>query len=652
MTNIWGFLMQTIEISIVALILLLLKKIFQDKLSPRWQYGVWSVLFLSLIIPVGFFPFALFPSLHVLLEAVKTIIEQSLHSSYIDIYLPIKNITSFPLVTGIPHSVTDFLFVFYVLGVLYHLIRYMHQYIQLKKIIFIYGQKPSDELFQKIQQIETKYHFPSCQALVLEGIPSAFVFGLFKPVFVLPKQDTLDEKIILHELLHLQYKDSLQCVIWSCLRCIHWCNPFLQYVFDQIHNDMESLCDQRVLEKLDGEQRRDYGRILLNMTNEKYPYAFGTTSLSNGAKNIKKRIEAIVRFKKYPQGMTVVSLCICLLLAPLSIGYFHSYTLIGNPYEHESFSYQLSLASARMMEYPTIAGAIDTYAKGIVSNDEQFLLSVLPQQDYHDFRSVLSQRPDPVVSNLTYYLYDVIHLEKINDHEYHAKLCFYNKNENIDEKNNRVIAHYNIIPIQIKKERGWKVRQNGQVLTGDATHLRTFMNSEIYDIPIYKIISLPCQSGKATVIVRNGYQVFGNDIMNTPSLHAFKLRPQAKFNSGYQYLEVIYQNQQSFHHQDKIEYISMNLKNLNNQDEDVHFEKHDNFSDYGLYYQSSSNEETFFFAKVENHTLDKEYRFQHISYYHESDRIHLPETYALQIDINGTTEMIKINMEDGEWYDI
>lgn len=35
MTNIWEFLMQTIEISIVALILLLLKKIFQDKLSPR-----------------------------------------------------------------------------------------------------------------------------------------------------------------------------------------------------------------------------------------------------------------------------------------------------------------------------------------------------------------------------------------------------------------------------------------------------------------------------------------------------------------------------------------------------------------------------------------------------------------------------------------
>ena len=99
-------------------------------------------------------------------------------------------------------------------------------------------------------------------------------------------------------------------------------------------------------------------------------------------------------------------------------------------------------------------------------------------------------------------------------------------------------------------------------------------------------------------------------------------------------------------------WLRWSMKNLNNQDEDVYFEKHDDFSNYGLHYQSSSNEETFFFAKVENHTLDKEYRFQHISYYHESDRIHLPETYALQIDINGTTEMIKINMEDGEWYDI
>ena len=74
------------------------------------------------------------------------------------------------------------------------------------------------------------------------------------------------------------------------------------------------------------------------------------------------------------------------------------------------------------------------------------------------------------------------------------------------------------------------------------------------------------------------------------------------------------------YHQDEIEYISMNLKNLNDQDEDIHFEKHDDFSDYGLYYQSSSNEETFFFARVENHTLDKEsVSYTHLDVYKRQD---------------------------------
>ena len=44
MYNIWGFLLQTMAVSIVAVIILLLKKIFEDKLSPRWQYLVWILL--------------------------------------------------------------------------------------------------------------------------------------------------------------------------------------------------------------------------------------------------------------------------------------------------------------------------------------------------------------------------------------------------------------------------------------------------------------------------------------------------------------------------------------------------------------------------------------------------------------------------------
>ena len=47
MGNIWGILLQTVTVSLTAGLLLLLKGLMADKLSPRWQYGVWPSLVIS-----------------------------------------------------------------------------------------------------------------------------------------------------------------------------------------------------------------------------------------------------------------------------------------------------------------------------------------------------------------------------------------------------------------------------------------------------------------------------------------------------------------------------------------------------------------------------------------------------------------------------
>lgn len=103
----------------------------------------------------------------------------------------------------------------------------------------------------------------------------------------------MDEKVILHELLHYRYHD----VAWGmgiCLvQCLHWCNPLMQYCANRAGNDLEALCDQRVLERLEGEERRDYGRILLSMADEAYARAPGTSSIANGGANIRRRIQAL-----------------------------------------------------------------------------------------------------------------------------------------------------------------------------------------------------------------------------------------------------------------------------------------------------------------------------------------------------------------------
>ena len=51
MADIWSFLLQTLTASGVAALLLLVKAMFRDKLPPRWQFAVWSILGVVVLLP-------------------------------------------------------------------------------------------------------------------------------------------------------------------------------------------------------------------------------------------------------------------------------------------------------------------------------------------------------------------------------------------------------------------------------------------------------------------------------------------------------------------------------------------------------------------------------------------------------------------------
>ena len=81
MNNIWSFLTQTLSVSVVALLLLFLKGIMADKLSPRWQYSVWCLLALRIMIPVESNQNIFLP-VPVWVEMLKTLVESNLSSAY------------------------------------------------------------------------------------------------------------------------------------------------------------------------------------------------------------------------------------------------------------------------------------------------------------------------------------------------------------------------------------------------------------------------------------------------------------------------------------------------------------------------------------------------------------------------------------------
>lgn len=366
MTNLWAFLLQTLYVTGVGLLLLAIKTLLKDKLSPRWQYAVWSVLALRILLPAYTGKYYVLLPLPLWVETAKVMVEPHWASAYTNVYEATQVTSPIPWLTGAPVSLSDWLFLLYVVGVVVTLLWYLISWLRLCLLLRQGTPVPAD-VQEQIERIGKTYACKTCRAIELPGLPSPMVCGVFRPVLALPKGKALDDHVILHELLHLNYKDALQNVFWCFCRALHWCNPIVRLLLNRVGNDMESLCDQRVLERLRGEDRRNYGISLLAMANDKYPRAVGTTSLSNGGKNIAQRIEAIVRFKRYPRGMALASVCVVVVLA--------ASCLVGMVDKEEPLYDMMyfgpktdrEVAVSHLNYCTTVAGALDTYAKGIIN---------------------------------------------------------------------------------------------------------------------------------------------------------------------------------------------------------------------------------------------------------------------------------------------
>ena len=381
MRDLWSFLLQTLTASGAAVLLLAVKAIFRDKLSPRWQFAVWGVLGAVLLLPAGVggryvlfnWPFAV--------ETVRSLFTGE-YGVLTRVAAPV------PLTRpAVPETAAEWLYVLYLAGVAALLLWYLWAYVRLR--LALRRAAPADGA--PVRAAAEKYGLPLCPAVEVEGLSTAFVCGVFRPVLALPAGAPADEKVLLHELLHLRHRDAAWGLVICLFRCIHWCNPLLWYCADRAGNDLESLCDQRVLERLEGEDRRDYGRILLGMANERYARMPGTSSMANGGRQIRRRIEAIVRFRQYPQGMALASVCVALVLAaPLLAG-----TRAQAVRQEEGIgAVPAAMASARTTFCTTCAGALDAYAKAVLDGTLLYRAMCAPLAEQDALAEQLRQSRD------------------------------------------------------------------------------------------------------------------------------------------------------------------------------------------------------------------------------------------------------------------
>lgn len=393
MTNLWTVLYFTLGITLTGLMLLLFKKIFQDKLSARWHYLVWLVLLVRVILPANVCLFSTgFALNNIWMEGMKRIrgmVEMG-RNSLLSAPFGMEG-GNLSLLRSTPvgaWSVTDMLFVEYLAGVfvvlVYDIVIYRKLLGEIKK-----GREAFPSLKEKISATEEKYHLPKQERVkICGGFETPFLCGFLKPILVIPEsmEESIDEKILLHEMLHLKHHDVLVNFALHLLQALNWFNPFVYWLCRIIRNDSEALCDQRALERLEKEEKREYGILLLGMADRRHSSRIGTTSMANGAKNIKTRVQRIADFGRAPKGAAFATGCITVVLCLASVSYAYEPKYFDTSEVETQEDLELLLEDARYFDVTSPEMAIAIFYEAIYEKDLGKLALTVPQAEFDSYK--------------------------------------------------------------------------------------------------------------------------------------------------------------------------------------------------------------------------------------------------------------------------
>jgi hypothetical protein len=108
--------------------------------------------------------------------------------------------------------------------------------------------------------------------------------------------------------------------------CLHWFNPFVHLMNQEIIRACEFSCDEAVLAKMGSNSAQDYGKTLLDAMAAvgRYKENLGAVTLSENKQLLKERINAIMDFKKKSTAIRLLTgaLTLCVMFGAAFVGVY------------------------------------------------------------------------------------------------------------------------------------------------------------------------------------------------------------------------------------------------------------------------------------------------------------------------------------------
>lgn len=296
--------------SILIAVVLILRKLFKNKLGPTVRYGIWLVVVLRLLMPFTIpSPLSLMNILDFnRQDVVSTPAAAPLNNQIAETgIIPNQNFTPAvnpPIQRGFePGQVISLAWLMGIICVAGYMVFINVAY--LKKATKNCRELPPEKqpcLEKILAELKIKQKLP---VLVNDKIASPCLIGWFKPKIVLNSQSLEREKslkhVLLHELCHYKQGDNWLALLRNICCAVYWFNPLVWIGAAACREDSELACDERVLRRLADAENTDYAETLLNLIRKnelKLGVMHISTTMTWGGKKMKERIDQIIKRPK------------------------------------------------------------------------------------------------------------------------------------------------------------------------------------------------------------------------------------------------------------------------------------------------------------------------------------------------------------------
>ena len=324
------FLLYVFKLNVLAALLIVLvfgvSRFLSKKYSVWWRSWIWLAVSLILLVPVQIPDY--WNVIHIQIpqqvteERVPAVREEVRVQGQeaAEETLPTENSLAASESTDLPKNTSQFreqgiqmpsvyqmlAVVWLAAAALYGLYKLLGSYIvqrELKRWSMPVPDKSLEMNYQKLCRKMKVSHPP--KLWMNAKVTTPLLTGLLRPRIYLPSDRYTWKELELllsHELSHYRHHDLWYKLILQLVCIVYWFNPLLHWMRREADQDLEFLCDERIMKDGAHEERMQYNYLLAQTAAQRRNFYGLSTGFNGSLADLKKRMVNIMRAGKLKKG--------------------------------------------------------------------------------------------------------------------------------------------------------------------------------------------------------------------------------------------------------------------------------------------------------------------------------------------------------------